>query len=72
MQYHNLTILPAYNEQFNIPPLIKAITTEMLACDVPYEIIVIDDGSSDDTWAILSQMEHNAPYKSAVSFKGFG
>lgn len=63
-------ILPAYNEQFNIPPLIKAITTEMLACDVPYEIIVIDDGSSDDTWAILSQMEHNAPYKSAEQLQG--
>ncbi|MEN6424639.1 MAG: glycosyltransferase family 2 protein [Phycisphaerales bacterium] len=49
-------VLPAYNECMNIPSLIQVIQAEMRCHEVPYEIIVVDDGSSDETWPVLSRL----------------
>jgi polyisoprenyl-phosphate glycosyltransferase len=47
-------VLPAYNECSNIPTIVRVIQEEMRRNGCPYEIIVIDDGSSDKTWSVLS------------------
>ncbi|PKN80720.1 MAG: hypothetical protein CVU48_00885 [Candidatus Cloacimonetes bacterium HGW-Cloacimonetes-1] len=47
-------IIAAKNEAQNIPTLL----TSLLQLDYPrelYEIIIVDDGSDDDTWALLEQ-----------------
>ena len=47
-------LVPAYNEG----PVIQSALRYLLELNYPaYEILVIDDGSSDDTYALASQME---------------
>jgi glycosyltransferase involved in cell wall biosynthesis len=42
-------IIPAYNEEANIIHTIRAISEEMQRLNRDYEIIVVDDGSQDET-----------------------
>ena len=43
-------VIPAYNEEESIHELSKWIANVCVANDISYEIIFIDDGSSDSTW----------------------
>lgn len=42
-------VIPAYNEQRAIGDVLHELQEVMSACDLVYEIIVIDDGSRDET-----------------------
>ncbi len=48
-------VVPVCNEQGNIPVLVNALQEVLASVTYPYKIIFIDDGSSDDTLAILKQ-----------------
>jgi len=43
-------IVPAYNEGDNIGAIAGAIKNALSPKDIPYELLFIDDGSSDSTW----------------------
>ncbi|MBI5230614.1 MAG: glycosyltransferase family 2 protein [Coriobacteriales bacterium] len=43
-------ILPAYNEQDSIEGIYKQIVGVLDRCDCSYEIMFVDDGSTDATW----------------------
>jgi len=42
-------VLPAFNEQANLGPLLESIAAELAEEALPYETIVVDDGSTDAT-----------------------
>ena len=42
-------IVPAYNEELELPATLSAIHTAAVANSEPYEIIVVDDASTDAT-----------------------
>lgn len=44
-------VIPAYNERENIEATLENITTALAPLALPHEILVIDDGSTDDTAA---------------------
>jgi glycosyltransferase involved in cell wall biosynthesis len=44
-------VVPIFNEKENIEPLVLAIRAAMEATSYSYEIILVNDGSSDDTWS---------------------
>ncbi len=46
-------VIPAYNEALTLPILIREVTQNLFKMEVDFEIIVIDDGSEDDTWSVL-------------------
>lgn len=48
-------IIPFYNEEKQIPVTINTVIPFMNSMDFDYEIILIDDGSSDNTWFMLEQ-----------------
>jgi dolichol-phosphate mannosyltransferase len=48
-------VVPVCNEQGNIPVLVNALQEVLASVTYPYKIIFVDDGSSDDTLAILKQ-----------------
>ncbi|MGI9013928.1 MAG: glycosyltransferase family 2 protein [Phycisphaerales bacterium] len=54
-------IAPAHNEAENIGPLIKDIVAALGASGIGYEIIVVDDGSTDTTLAELQQAQRLVP-----------
>ena len=48
-------IIPAYNEEENIAPLINEIRAVCDKLNEPYEVIFVDDGSMDHSLEILKQ-----------------
>ncbi len=53
--------LPAYNEEEALPELLERIGEAFADSGIPYEVVIIDDGSKDDTAAIASQMSFQMP-----------
>jgi dolichyl-phosphate beta-glucosyltransferase len=50
-------IVPAYNETERLIPTIGAIASEMSDLGLEWEMIIADDGSTDDTAAIAESLE---------------
>jgi glycosyltransferase involved in cell wall biosynthesis len=48
-------VIPAYNEQENIPTLLRRVEAALRQVGRPFEVIVIDDGSTDGTPALLDE-----------------
>ncbi|MCS7468263.1 glycosyltransferase [Stieleria sp. ICT_E10.1] len=53
--------LPAYNEQEALPELLERIGESFADTGLPYEVVVVDDGSTDDTAQIVSQLSFQMP-----------
>jgi dolichol-phosphate mannosyltransferase len=49
-------VVPCYNEQGNLIPLVTAIREALEPLKVTYEIVLADDCSSDDSWTILQTL----------------
>lgn len=49
-------VVPMYNEVDSLPLLLEAIATTMLAEQLSYEIICVDDGSTDGSAELLKQL----------------
>lgn len=54
-------IICCYNEAENIPSVIKAIQESMEPTDYPYEIIAVNDGSTDNSQIILNEIQDSNP-----------
>jgi glycosyltransferase involved in cell wall biosynthesis len=48
-------VIPAYNEEETIGSVIDQVISIMEKADITYEIIVVDDGSTDDTVHIIQE-----------------
>ena len=60
-------IIPAFNESESIPILLQEIESILLKTTSQYEIVIIDDGSTDDTWDVIKQ--HTNDKIKAIRFK---
>jgi len=49
-------VIPAYNEEDSVIPLFQEISQVMAALEEPYEVIFVDDGSEDNTFANLCRL----------------
>lgn len=56
-----LLALPAYNEQEALPELLERIGEAFADNRLPYEVVIVDDGSTDDTAQIVAQMSFQMP-----------
>src|SRR5205823_4148447 len=48
-------VVPAYNEQENIPTLLERVGASLEKIGKPFEVIIIDDGSTDETPKLLRE-----------------
>jgi len=53
-------VIPCYNESGNLRPLVERIRATARAAGLAYEIIITDDCSTDDSWAILKNLAQEA------------
>jgi dolichol-phosphate mannosyltransferase len=69
-------IIPARDEEESLPSTLEDIYRTFTTEGVPHEIVVVDDGSRDRTWAVLQELQQNiptlAPTKNAIGDNGFG
>lgn len=63
-------VLPARNEEGCIASTVEHLHLELRLHEVPHEIVVVDDGSSDDTWKILQQVRERVPALNPVQNNG--
>ncbi len=63
-------ILPALNEEKNIGPLIEEIRTHFANSKMNYEIIVVNDGSTDSTGKILDALAAEDPSIHVIHHNG--
>jgi len=54
-------VLPAYNEEANIGPLLDRIGDSMAESGLQYQVFVVDDGSRDRTFEVLSDYAKRIP-----------
>ena len=54
-------VIPAQNEESSIAQTVRALASRLNAEGIEKEIIVVDDGSSDRTGAIGSQLQAEDP-----------
>jgi glycosyltransferase involved in cell wall biosynthesis len=66
----DLTVLvPVYNEAENLAPLIEKLEADLRPLGLRYEILVVDDGSSDETPRRLRDLAPGHPALRAISFR---
>ena len=62
-------VIPLMNEEENVPELIPRVRDELEALDRSYEIILVDDGSTDRTWELLKQTRAGDPTIRLIRFR---
>ncbi len=66
-------IIPAYNEQENIKNTAHVVADILKGAGIEYEIVFVDDGSKDGTWAEISAANEVDPCVRGVRFsRNFG
>ena len=63
-------VVPAHNEEESLPHTVRAIYAAMVRAGVPHEIVVVDDGSRDRTWAVLQELKQHIPTLAPVQNPG--
>lgn len=62
-------VIPLLNEEESLPELTEWIQRVMTQHQYSYEIIFIDDGSTDDSWKIIEQLSEQYPTIRAIKFQ---
>ena len=62
-------VLPVYNEAGSLPVLIPELTAVLRTLGREYEIIAVDDGSDDESVAVLRRLQEQEPRLRIVQFR---
>jgi len=62
-------IIPLYNEEQSLPELFAWIERVMSENGFTYEVIFVDDGSTDSSWKIIQGLKEQSPYVHAIKFR---
>ena len=66
-------VLPSYNEEASIPRAAKTITSILTEAGIRHELLFVDDGSQDRTWATILEQTSLFPQVRGVKFsRNFG
>ena len=62
-------IVPLLNEEESLPELSAWIEQVCAKAELDYEIIFVDDGSSDTSWAAIGDLQKNNPRIKGIKFR---
>ncbi|MDE6036889.1 MAG: glycosyltransferase, partial [Duncaniella sp.] len=62
-------IVPLYNEAESLPELTAWIERVMKEHGYTYEVILVDDGSTDESWKVIGELAAANPALHGVSFR---
>ncbi|MGB7160506.1 MAG: glycosyltransferase family 2 protein [Tepidisphaeraceae bacterium] len=55
-------VIPCYNEQENVPMLLERVGAALARVGKPFEVVIVDDGSTDDTPRLLCDAMTKYPW----------
>ena len=47
-------VIPVFREGAQLSSFLAAVRSSLSQCNLPYELVLVDDGSPDDTWRVLA------------------
>ena len=62
-------IIPLYNEEESLPELAAWIERVMNEHSLSYEILMVDDGSTDGSWKVVEQLHTTNPNIKGIKFR---
>jgi glycosyltransferase involved in cell wall biosynthesis len=62
-------VIPLYNEEESLPELSDWISRVMTANNFSYEIIFVDDGSTDNSWIVIEELRQKNPHIKGIKFQ---
>jgi len=66
-------VIPVYNSEKTLDELVERIEKSLNAISVNFEIILVNDGSKDNSWSVIEQLSHKNPWVVGVNLsRNFG
>lgn len=62
-------VISLYNEEESLKPLVEWIEKALEPHHYEYEIIMVDDGSTDGSWRVIKELSDSHPQIRALSFR---
>ena len=62
-------IVTVYNNSSTLIELYDGLSSVFGELDRSYELIIINDGSADDSWKIISSLQKKDPHVKAIDFR---
>ncbi len=62
-------VVPLYNEEESLPELTAWIDRVMQEHGFSYEVILVDDGSTDQSWKVIQQLREDKPQIKGIQFR---
>lgn len=66
--YDISVVVPLFNEEESLPELVRWIRRVMHAHEFSYEVILVDDGSSDRSWDVINDLSEEDKAVKGISF----
>ncbi len=67
--YELSVVLPVYNEEDNLKPLHQELETVLESMGISYEIIYVDDGSRDNSRAVMAEISEKSEHTRVVNLR---
>ena len=62
-------VVPLYNEEESLPELCAWIERVVVENSLTYEVILVDDGSTDESWGKVEYLSHSNPNIKGIRFR---
>ena len=62
-------VVPLYNEEESLPDLYKWIERVMKANGFSFEVIFVNDGSTDNSWQVIEDLSHQSENVKGIKFR---
>ena len=62
-------IIPLFNEEESLPELIERIGKVMAEQNLSYEVLMVDDGSTDSSWSVIEKLAAENSHIRGLSFR---
>jgi len=62
-------VVPLFNEEESLPELVSWIKRVMDEHSYSYEVILVDDGSKDNSWQVVKQLSSENPNVKGIKFR---
>lgn len=62
-------VIPLFNEEESLPELYHWIERVMKENGFSFEVIFVNDGSTDNSWKVIESLSHQSPYIRGIKFR---